>query len=68
MAISTYVNTIAAGYGKSDVITQLESAFTWLGWHESTEVTGIVTGIQAYMYQYDPADANASAYTYYHGY
>ena len=67
MAISTYVNTIAAGYGKSDVITQLESAFTWLGWHESTEVTGIVTGIQAYMYQQDPADQATNGYTHYYG-
>ena len=24
-----------------------ESAFTWLGWHEPTEVTGIATGIEA---------------------
>jgi hypothetical protein len=67
MAISTYVNTIAAGYGQSDLVTQLESAFTWLGWHEPTEVTGIATGIEAYMYQSDPAETGIYYSYYYYG-
>ncbi len=46
MAITTNTFTINSGYGKSDLITQLESAFTWLGWHDaSSPVTGIITGI-----------------------
>ncbi len=47
MAITTNTFTINAGFARSDVITQLESAFTWLGWHGGTH-TGIVTGISAY--------------------
>jgi hypothetical protein len=48
MAITTNTFTINSGYGKSDLITQLESAFTWLGWHDaSSPVTGIITGVSA---------------------
>lgn len=47
MAISTTVITKAAGYAKTDLIYQLEEAFTWLGWQGDT-VSGIVTGISAY--------------------
>jgi hypothetical protein len=47
MAITTTTISINAGWARTDVITQLESAFTWLGFHGSTQ-TGIVTGISAY--------------------
>jgi hypothetical protein len=47
MAITQTTITKAAGFGRSDVITQLEQGFTWLGWHGSTR-TGIVTGISDY--------------------
>lgn len=47
MAITTTTISINTGWAKTDVITQLESAFTWLGFHGSTQ-TGIVTGISAY--------------------
>ena len=47
MAITTNTFTINAGYARSDLIKQLENAFTWLGWHDSTPVTGIVTGWSA---------------------
>ena len=47
MAITTNTFTINAGFARSDVLTQLESALTWLGWHGSTH-TGIVTGISDY--------------------
>ena len=45
MAISTNTFTINAGYAKSDLLIQLESSFTWLGWHDKCDHTGIVTGI-----------------------
>ena len=55
MAISTNTFTINAGYAKSDLLTQLETAFTWLGWHDKCDHTGIVTGIvDLGMYQDDP--------------
>ena len=54
MAITTNTFTIGVGYGRSDVITQLESAFTWLNWHEPTSVTGIVTGWTAYYHASSP--------------
>ena len=57
MAITTNTFTINAGFARSDVITQLESAFTWLGWHGGTH-TGIATGISAYS---GGGDINASA-------
>lgn len=47
MAITTNTFTINAGFAKSAVLTQLEDAFTWLGWHGSTH-TGIATGIVVY--------------------
>jgi hypothetical protein len=47
MAITTTTISKAAGYAATDVILQLEEAFTWLGWHGNT-VSGIVTGISAY--------------------
>jgi len=47
MAITTNTFTINAGFAKSAILTQLENAFTWLGWHGSTH-TGIATGISVY--------------------
>ena len=50
MAITTTTIQVAAGTTQwlpSDVIVGIESAFTWLGWHNGTSVTGIVTGISA---------------------
>lgn len=47
MAITTTTVSINAGWAKTNVIEQLESAFTWLGWHGDIQ-TGIVTGISAY--------------------
>lgn len=54
MAITTNTFTINVGYGRSDVVKQLESAFTWLDWHEPTTVTGIVTGWTAYYHASSP--------------
>lgn len=48
MAITTTTIRKAAGWARTDVIYQLEEAFTWLGWHGETQ-TGIVTGISAYV-------------------
>jgi hypothetical protein len=47
MAITTTTISINPGWARTNVIEQLESAFTWLGWHGATQ-TGIVTGISAY--------------------
>jgi len=47
MAITTTTISKAAGWARTDVVYQLEEAFTWLGWHGETQ-TGIVTGITAY--------------------
>ena len=50
MAITTTTVYVAGGainWLPSDVIVGIESAFTWLGWHNGTSVTGIVTGISA---------------------
>ena len=47
MAIAQTTITKSAGFGRSDVITQLEEAFTWLGWNGDTHV-GIITGISDY--------------------
>lgn len=47
MAITTTTITKNAGYARSDIIDQLEQAFTWLEWH-SEPVSGIVTGIISY--------------------
>ena len=66
MAISTNTFTINASYTKADVITQLESAFTWLGWHDQCNHTGIITGVvDRGMYQQDPHNAS-TYYTYYY--
>ena len=50
MAITTTTIQVAGGainWLPSDVIVGIESAFTWLGWHNETSITGIVTGISA---------------------
>ena len=66
MAISTNTFTINANYTKADMINQLEDAFTWLGWHDKCDHTGLVTGFVDYgMYQDDDSQ-NSSYYTYYY--
>jgi hypothetical protein len=57
MAIAQTTITNNPGYARSDVITQLEQAFTWLEWHGDT-VSGIVTGLVTYN---GGGDINASA-------
>ena len=47
MAITTTTITKAAGWARSDVIDQLEQAFTWLELH-GTRISGLVTSISAY--------------------
>lgn len=47
MAITTTTITKSAGWARTDVIDQLEQAFTWLGLH-GTQVSGLVTSISAY--------------------
>ena len=65
MAISTNTFTINIGYTKQNMITQLEDAFTWLGWHDKCDHTGIVTGIVDYgIYQDDTNDLTYTRYFY----
>jgi hypothetical protein len=45
MAITTFTVSKNAGWARTDVILQLEEAFTWLGWHGDT-ISGIVTSFQ----------------------
>ena len=47
MAITTTTISKNAGLAKTDLIYQLEEAFTWLGFH-GPQISGIVTGISAY--------------------
>jgi len=47
MAVSISTITKAAGWARTDIVLQLEEAFTLLGWHGGTQ-TGIVTGISTY--------------------
>ena len=64
MAITTTTIQVAAGTTQwlpSDVIVGIESAFTWLGWHNGTSVTGIVTGISPVS---GGGTITGSAYTY----
>lgn len=44
MPISTVTFPKSVGWARSDVINQLENAFTYLGWHGG-QISGIVTGI-----------------------
>jgi len=56
MAITTTTFSLNSGFARTSVITQLESAFTWLGFN-ADQLTGIVTGINAYG---GGGDTNAS--------
>ena len=51
MAISTYRVTInsqdLSSYTKEDVLTQLESGITWLGWHGDS-LSGLVCGVTSF--------------------
>lgn len=47
MAITTTTISKSAGWARTDVILQLEEAFSWLQWH-GTAKSGIITGISAY--------------------
>lgn len=47
MAITTTTISLASGYGRTDVIQQLEQGFAHLQWHQAT-ASGIVTGITTY--------------------
>lgn len=47
MAITTTTITKSAGWARTDVIDQLEEAFTWLGLHGS-QISGLVTSISVY--------------------
>lgn len=47
MAITTTTIVKNAGWGRTDVIIQLEEAFTWLGLH-GTQISGLVTSISAH--------------------
>ena len=67
MAISTNTFTINANYTKADMINQLEDAFTWLGWHDKCDHTGLVTGFVDYgMYQDDSPGGGGGQYVYYY--
>ena len=68
MAISTNTFTLNANYTKAAMINQLEDAFTWLGWHDKCDHTGLVTGTVDYgMYQDDsPSGGDPNAYAYYY--
>ena len=46
MAITTNTFNVSSGFSRGDVITQMESALTWLGWHADTS-SGLTTGISA---------------------
>ena len=60
MAITTTF-TKSVGWARTDVIYQLEEAFSWLGWHSDT-TTGIVTSIQSYS---GDTDTGSNSVTYY---
>jgi len=47
MAITTYRNTVSAGFARTAAIDLLEGGFAWLGWHGGP-MTGVVTGITTY--------------------
>ena len=68
MAISTNTFSLSASYTKQDMINQLEDAFTWLGWHDKCDHTGLVTGVVDYgMYQDDvPNNTSGTQYVYYY--
>ena len=47
MAITTYRNTVAAGFARTAAINLLEGGLSWLEWHGGP-MTGVVTGITTY--------------------
>jgi hypothetical protein len=61
MAITTTTITKNAGWAKTDVIDQLEQAFTWLGLH-GTQISGLVTSISAYSGGGTVGSSNTSYY------
>ncbi len=61
MAITTTTITKTAGWGRTDVIDQLEDAFTWLNLH-GTQISGLVTSITAYS---GGGDVGSGSTTYY---
>lgn len=60
MAITTTI-TKSVGWARTDVIYQLEEAFSWLGWHSDT-TTGIVTSIQSFSGDTDTGSNNVTYY------
>ena len=48
MAITTSTFTVNAGWAKSDVITQIETAMTSLGWNDGTQ-TGQIIGLGTFF-------------------
>ena len=61
MAITTTTISLASGYGRTDVIQQLEQGFAYLQWHQAT-ASGIVTGITTYS---GGGDVGSASTTYY---
>ena len=61
MAITTTTISLASGYGRTDVIQQLEQGFAYLQWHQAT-ASGIVTGITTYS---GGGDVGSATTTYY---
>ena len=61
MAITTTTISLASGYGRTDVIQQLEQGFAYLQWHQAT-ASGIVTGITTYSGGGDVGSATTSYY------
>ena len=61
MAITTTTISLASGYGRTDVIQQLEQGFAYLQWHQAT-ASGIVTGIATYSGGGDVGSASTSYY------
>ena len=67
MAISTNTFSLSASYTKQDMINQLEDAFTWLGWHDKCDHTGLVTGLVDYgIYQDDTDESTYTPVSYTH--
>ena len=61
MAITTTTISLASGYGRTDVIQQLEEGFAFMQWHQAT-ASGIVTGITTYSGGGDIGSATTSYY------
>ena len=59
MAITTTTISLASGYGRTDVIQQLEQGFAYMQWHQAT-ASGIVTGITTYSGGGDIGSATTS--------